>query len=213
VNNHEHRQVEELLAAYADGGLVGEEAKTVERHVADCAACRDEVRALRVVLGAAARVDSGPAPSEAFWNGMAREVRVAYDAAETARRRTVLGRVRAFLTGPRLFVAGACAAVVLVAVLLTTRGQESGIPTPAPTEIARPEAIPLPATTDTEDMDDEDQLAAVLDALEPAAPEGDGEERADDAELVGASAADEAIQDLDDAELERVLAALSRKGV
>ena len=68
--------IAELLAAWVDGGLQGDEARAVTRHVAHCARCEAESQTLRVLLadlhGALQSDDQGRDP--VFWATMAANI-------------------------------------------------------------------------------------------------------------------------------------------
>ncbi len=72
----------ELLAAWVDSGLQGDEARLVTRHVAQCARCAAEAEALREVLRdlhAAMANDAGYDREPQFWTTMAANIEAAID--------------------------------------------------------------------------------------------------------------------------------------
>lgn len=56
------RDLQEYLALYADGSLEGEEALQVDKHLAACPRCREELLALQEMLGLIKTVPEPPAP-------------------------------------------------------------------------------------------------------------------------------------------------------
>ena len=74
------------LPDFAGGALDPAEAAAVERHVARCASCEGEVRALRETLDRLRRLSPGPEKEPRFWMDFERNVRLSYDA-RTQRRR------------------------------------------------------------------------------------------------------------------------------
>lgn len=85
THSHEHAlscsTAGELLAAWVDGALQGDEARAVTRHVAQCQACEAEVQILRELLadlheGLEAEV---PERDPAFWQSLADGVDAAID--------------------------------------------------------------------------------------------------------------------------------------
>ncbi len=69
--------VAELLAAWVDGGLHGDEARLVTRHVAQCQRCEEESQALREVLAAlhaASAHETTCDRSPEFWQTMAANI-------------------------------------------------------------------------------------------------------------------------------------------
>lgn len=64
-----HREIEELLGAYALDAVEGWEREAVERHLRDCPRCRDEVATHREVAAHLAHA-GGPAPAE-VWDRIA----------------------------------------------------------------------------------------------------------------------------------------------
>ena len=69
--------VAELLAAWVDGGLQGDEARLVTRHVAQCRRCEMEAGELREVLAdlhAALAVERVSDRDPAFWSTMAANI-------------------------------------------------------------------------------------------------------------------------------------------
>jgi anti-sigma-K factor RskA len=63
-----HKVVDALLPWYVNGTLKGDELEGVERHLRDCALCRQEVDWLRELYEACATADSAPETSNAFRN-------------------------------------------------------------------------------------------------------------------------------------------------
>ena len=63
-----HKVVDALLPWYVNGTLGGDELEGVERHLRDCALCRQEVEWLRELHEACATADSAPGTSNAFRN-------------------------------------------------------------------------------------------------------------------------------------------------
>src|SRR5579863_5866203 len=57
-----HEQFGENLALYALGTLQGEEASVLEKHLAECSACRRELETLRGDMALLALSSSGPMP-------------------------------------------------------------------------------------------------------------------------------------------------------
>ncbi len=74
--------VAELLAAWVDGGLQGDEARLVTRHVAQCARCEAEAQSLREVLAdlhTALALDRVDGRDPEFWRTMAANIEAAID--------------------------------------------------------------------------------------------------------------------------------------
>ncbi len=105
--------VSELLEAYADGALHGQEARRVAEHVQHCASCAADLHAAETVLRALRSLPGQAGPRDkAFWNSMAAEI-TATTAKVTAPRRWYRGAMgRSFLAG-----GGLAAAAVLAFVL------------------------------------------------------------------------------------------------
>jgi predicted anti-sigma-YlaC factor YlaD len=123
-----HRTVDELLPWYANGTLEGEERARVERHLAECELCRDEMALLRGVSDAAsAIVAETPSIPDALGKTLAR-----IDEWEQTRRPSFAARVRAFAASvfempkvPRLVLATQSALIlVLGTVLVLSRLQQ-----------------------------------------------------------------------------------------
>lgn len=67
----------DLLATWADGGLQGDEARLVTRHVAQCQRCEREAQELREILAdlhAALPLDAAGDRSPEFWQTMAANI-------------------------------------------------------------------------------------------------------------------------------------------
>ena len=100
------------LSAYAAGNLAGDERARVERHLADCAACRAMVADFRALLDRLAA--TAPAPPEIAWPRYRAELR--------ARREAHAGRswrarwLRPVPLAASTAVAAACAILLYVAV-------------------------------------------------------------------------------------------------
>jgi predicted anti-sigma-YlaC factor YlaD len=193
-------QVQELLAAFADGGLEGREHDLVAAHVRGCTACADEVRVLRELLGDTRRL-AAPAPprqgDEAFWHDMARDIRAAVAQDSARRPRSFWWRV------PALGVAFAMAAA---AVLWVYVHGPSTVGRTTPARTVAQALRPLPPSADIDDLD-ADQLAdlnAALSGEDVAPPTPDEDELA----VANAAAAENLIDSLDDTDLTRVATAL-----
>lgn len=191
-------QARELLAAFADGGLEGREHETVAAHVRGCAACTEEVRVLREILGDTRRLAAPRAKDEAFWQDMARDIRVAV--ADT-RPRFFWWRLPALGVG----FAMAAAAVLWVYV----HGQSTFVKN-GPGKAVPHAPRPMPDTFDLEELD-ADQLASVNAALsgeDAALPVLDSILDEDELAVANAAAAENLVDTLDDTDLSRVATAL-----
>src|SRR5262249_9034669 len=104
------------LAAYAAGRLEGEERARVERHLADCAACRDAVSDFRVILDRLAA--TAPPSPEVAWPRYRAELRARREA-----RATRSWRARWLRPVPLGAAAVAAAATILLYVGVTGRPQ------------------------------------------------------------------------------------------
>src|SRR5947207_15340540 len=62
-----HEQFAEDLALYALGGLQGDERGALEKHVAECSACRRELEELRGDMGLLGLSAAGPTPPRRAW--------------------------------------------------------------------------------------------------------------------------------------------------
>jgi anti-sigma-K factor RskA len=115
------RDCGENVAAYVLGALEPDEAAAFRRHIADCAACREEVAAFEQVTEALPTAGGVYAVPKDLKRRVMREVR-ADPKQQTARRPDLGGPL---LRGPLLAWSGALAAVliaVVVAVALTSGG-------------------------------------------------------------------------------------------
>ena len=188
--------VSELLAAFADGGLEGRERQRVEAHVASCARCGDEVRALREVLVETRRAAAHAAPAhgdDAFWQSLTLDIRVAV-AAEPAPR-TSWWRM------PVMAVAFAAAAAAVLYVY-AKGGAPPAAPVVATTHHHR--VAPIPPAFDVDDLD-ASQLAAV-----DAALSDNYADAPDDDELAASApgAPETLVENLSDEDAARVQASL-----
>jgi Putative zinc-finger len=184
----------ELLAAFADGGLEGREHAEVAAHVRGCAACTEEVRVLREVLGDTRRLAAPVAKDDVFWQNMARDIRVAV---ADARPRFFWWRL------PALGVAFAMAAAAVLWVYVhgqSTFGRK-GLP-----RVVAHAPRPMPDSFDIDDLD-ADQLSTLNAALsgDETAP---GQPDEDELAVANAAAAENLIDSLDDTDLTRVATAL-----
>lgn len=190
-------QARELLAAFADGGLEGREHETVAAHVRGCAACTEEVRVLREILGDTRRLAAPRAKDEVFWQDMSRDIRVAVAEDSARRPRFFWWRLPALGVG----FAMAAAAVLWVYV----HGQSTFVKN-GPGKAVPHAPRPMPETFDLEELD-ADQLASVNAALsgeDAAQPVPDEDELA----VANAAAAENLVDTLDDTDLSRVATAL-----
>ena len=221
----------ELLAAYADGGLEGREHDEVAAHVRGCSACTDEVRVLRKLLADTRHLGAAP-PSrsgsqlgsrsqkdEAFWNDLARDIRVAIADEKPAARWWRLPAVTAAFAlaaaalppaQPARSTATAAATATALAPASTGTGTGTA-PTATPLAIDPPARVaagkPLPMTYSAVDLEDLEgaQLAAVSAALS-----ADDEPSLSEGELAVASpaVAEAYLENLDESDLARVDTAL-----
>lgn len=170
------------LAPFADG----EPDPELARHLPACAACREELEGVRRLLRGVAELRPPVPKEEKFWTDFSRDVRVAVDEARARRR-----PLRWWIAGPALAAALAAAAFFLAR-------REGAVAPPAEVEVAAPApAAPRypDVIVDEEDLDG-DELDAVLVELDDEADDG-----SDPLDL---------IEDLDEAELRRVVAALDQ---
>jgi hypothetical protein len=201
-------KTEELLAAYADGGLDGDEARLVGAHLSACARCRGEVEAMRDLLAVAG---SRPVPErdEKLWTDMAREIRVAYD---TQAKRT------SWFRRPIVMGSFAAAASIVLVVGLLRLGKTPATHAPKPHELVA-QATPKPkhdlAIVDENDLTDDEvrEAHADLDADDEADTEDDAaqtEPSDDDALAADAASTNDVIENLSDEEIARVYADLQK---
>jgi hypothetical protein len=106
--------LQELLSGYVDGQLTADERQRAERHLAECAACRAEVEALRELQEALREVklsQTMEVTPEFFWSQVRRrlEQQEARETAVTAAGRGIWGAG----LWPRLVLAGIAALVVI----------------------------------------------------------------------------------------------------
>jgi len=81
----------DLLSDYLDHDLPRGEAEALERHLADCAECRDTIAALERVKSRAAALVDPPAPTD-LWAGIASRIGTAGATSANPRRVVVHGR-------------------------------------------------------------------------------------------------------------------------
>ncbi len=116
-----HRAVDELLPWYANGTLEGEERARVERHLAECDVCRQEMAFLRDMGDAASEIVAAtPAVPDALGKTLAR-----IDEWEDTRQPSLAARIRAFAAGvfdvprmPRLVLVTQSALILALGAML-----------------------------------------------------------------------------------------------
>ncbi len=108
-----HRHVERQLSAYLDRELRPEEEAAVRRHLAECAACREELARLTSLKATLAALPERPLP-ESFWPDLRRELQRRPPAAAGP-------WWRAWPSRPAMALAAA--AVVVVLLIALVRGQ------------------------------------------------------------------------------------------
>lgn len=138
------KRTEDLLAAYADGGLAPDEAAEVEALLAKSPEARAELEAIRRLLGEARAAEERS--SEPDWDAMARAIHRACDAAPAPRFAWLWRPRRVLALGGVLLAAGAVALL-----LLHARG---GDDQPAPRQAAVTPAAAEPMPTPNDDGDD-----------------------------------------------------------
>jgi anti-sigma factor RsiW len=77
-----HPETQDRLSDYIDGLLSAQERREAERHLKGCAACRQELEALRALLAAAAALPGARAPARDLWPKIA--PRIAHPKVPTA---------------------------------------------------------------------------------------------------------------------------------
>jgi len=90
------------LDAYVDGGLSDADTRAMDQHCASCAACAEELRVLRAILGNAAALPKEIPPSRDLWVDIAPRLRASRAPARRARIRIVGWRTAALLTAAAL---------------------------------------------------------------------------------------------------------------
>ena len=127
-------EVLDLIDDYVDGLLSGADLHEVELHVAGCAACREEEKALRAFLGRAAALPRERPPARDLWPGIAARLDEARSGAATP-----WGRARRFLSRPLVLAAAATVVLALASVLVQRpSGDGAG---PGSTGLAEPVAV------------------------------------------------------------------------
>jgi hypothetical protein len=115
----------DLLSDYLDHDLPRAEAEALERHLADCAECRDTLVALERVKARAATLVDPPAPTD-LWAGIASRIGTAGSTSVTPARRFVvheLPRRPAAWAVPTWALAAAVFAVVALGVSWVVQGR------------------------------------------------------------------------------------------
>ena len=110
------KRTDQLLAAYADGGLAPDEAAEVEALLAESPEARAELEAIRRLLADARAGEDDHA--EPDWDAMARDIHRACDQAPPPRF--------GWLRPRRVFAIGALAAAATAAVLFVALGRDGG---------------------------------------------------------------------------------------
>ena len=121
----EHRRVGELLSAYLDGRVTGDEQAAVDRHLATCADCRRDLDELRWTVGLLREMPAVPVP-RSF-------------AIPAAQPRPASG-LWAWLAGDRGFVFLRGATALATALLVVVVGLDLLRPATMPTPMAMPAA-------------------------------------------------------------------------
>ena len=105
-------ELNELVSAFVDGELAGEELARVERHLAACEECRAFAEECRLLEGAVGKSLHAPEVKLARWEAMRAQLRAAARSRASARR-SGFRKVKA-----AAFLATAAAACLLVVALL-----------------------------------------------------------------------------------------------
>ena len=130
MTNTDHIDVESL-SAWADGELSAVAAQRVERHLAECDACRRQLERIRALVASAAALQREVQPPPDAWAGIRH--RVTNDASRVTRRWWHNG-----------WLAAAAAVVLVAGTMLLTRGADKakaaklgrpGASTPAATSV------------------------------------------------------------------------------
>jgi anti-sigma factor RsiW len=160
----------DLLWDYADGLIPDEAAEDLEKHLADCPACRDEVARMRITLGAL-----GEFPEVEADPDFRTRLNQLIDAWEGSRRLLVFAAAAAYIRRHRRSFA-TCAAVFvlsLVGGLLTLEHMTGPSRGPAPAVRVGAADENLPADAQTPDR--VPQIEVASDTLSPDYLEGLGQ--------------------------------------
>jgi anti-sigma-K factor RskA len=125
-----------LLDDHVDGLLSAEQNAELEAHLADCAACRDELAQLRDLLAQTAALPAELLPERDLWAGIAAEI----EPSSSAARQPTPVVTPPWHTRPRVLLLAAALLVGTTAVV--TRLLDS--PAPAPSVAVAPEPAPAP---------------------------------------------------------------------
>ena len=157
-----------LLAAWVDGGLHGDEARSVTRHVAHCARCTLEAEELRVLLAdlhGALAAEPLPARDEAFWQTMAVTIDAAIDQTPQADASNVVALPVKRWRTLAWAVSGALAAAMLAAVAMHVTGDATRQAPPVSVQALWTDALQArmsieddPASGDSDPIDDLEDL-------------------------------------------------------
>ena len=154
---------EELLAAYAAGALEGDEAASVEEHMASQPEARAEMESLRDAIVELRRAQPAPA-REPDWQAMRQSILAECDSPErNTAGRSRLGAAARALLSPRAAIASAVAVAAAAALVLATRAPSHTGSTPelAPDRLAaKAESSPTEAPRielRADDLDDLDE--------------------------------------------------------
>jgi len=155
------KRTDQLLAAYADGGLAPDEAAEVEALLAESPEARAELEAIRRLLAEARAGEDDHA--EPDWDAMARDIHRAIDQAPPPRF--------GWLRPRRVLAIGALAAAATAAVLFVALGRDGGSgggedraaraaidPATPPVAVTPPAAVMPPAAADQLDPPGEEAL-------------------------------------------------------
>jgi hypothetical protein len=141
----------ELLSEFADGELAPESAASVQRHVATCVTCREELARLRAIIERAGNLSPRIEPPAGTWSAVRSRLR--RQAQSTARRRAWIRDWGLRAAAALVLVAGSSALTVLA---LRSRMSDRVTATPRPATV-----LAIPAAVRAVDR----SYAAVLDEL------------------------------------------------
>ncbi len=136
----ECKDIRDKLALYLDGELSELEHMAVERHIASCPDCAQELNALSSI-NAIGKIPAFPAPEEAYWQQLRHDImrQIAIQSPRSSTTASVLDQVKNFIWPQKIsyrLVGLAAAAIIVFCIVRLTFDNEKHSPAIVPTGIA-----------------------------------------------------------------------------